>query len=288
MRILLFVPSYNDTEMAHRLALKFLENENIKRVLIVDDSDDPICIQMAREIKDEKINVLQRERTGKWTAWKLALELARTYDGLIEVDSDVQVECPNYIVTSLEKNDLVTAYPNIILPLRGLGRMISMVYKGMHADMKSAGRFSMGGQLVALSKKTILSFLNKGFFEEPVAADDHVVALGAYVLGLKCATIDCGLHIRLPLTLNEWIRFRSRHRGAIAWAERYVASKTGKTVQTIEASRSDFNISYRYFLKNLLKSLKLLAPAVVLLLALGSVLPIEDRTEWSRLKGERF
>jgi hypothetical protein len=287
MRIILFIPSYNDTKMAYEIALQFLKNRDIARVLIVDDSDDAECRSIAGRIKNQKIDVLQRTRAGKWSAWKIALETAREYDGLIEIDSDAEVENTDCFIASLHENDLVTAYPNIVLPPSGLGRMIGLVYRGMHEDMKSMERFSMGGQLIALSKKTVKSLLKHGFFEEPVASDDHVVALGACVLGLKCATIDCGLRIRLPLTLKEWIKFRSRHRGAIKRAEQYVSSKTGERVRTTQISRSDFNRSYGYFVMNLVKSLKLFAPLVALLFVLGSILPLENQTQWSRLKGER-
>jgi len=287
MRIMLFVPSYNDTKMAYEIALQFLRNTEITRVLIIDDSDDAECRIVAGRIRNQKIDVVQRRRAGKWSAWKIALEAAREYDGLVEIDSDAEVEKADCFIASLHENDLVTAYPNIVLPPRGLGRMIGLVYRGMHEDMKRIGRFSMGGQLIALSKRTVNSLLVHGFFQEPVASDDHVVALGAYVLGLKCATIDCGLRIRLPLTLKEWIKFRSRHRGAIKRAEQYVSLKTGETTRTAQVSRSDFDLSYGYFVVNLVKSLKLLAPLVLLLFILGSILPIENQTQWSRLKGER-
>jgi hypothetical protein len=287
MKILVFLPSYNDTLSAYKLALKLLQNNQVTKAVIVDDSDDPQCIEMAGKIDHEKIEVIQRKRSGKWTAWKLALDLARGYDGLIEVDSDVEIENFNRIIAGLKDYDLITAYQDIILPPASIGRMIATAYKRMHEELKSDNKFNMGGQVTGLSKKAYTALINAGLFNEPVAADDHVIALAAYVLHLKCITVDCGLRIRLPSTLKEWITYRSRHRGAIKWAEQYVGKKTGKISETHAASRSDFNSASAYFLKNLVKSLMLLAPAVLLLLAIGSILPIENPTQWSRLKSEK-
>lgn len=287
MTILVFLPSYNDTLSAYKLALRLLQNNHAIKVVIIDDSDDPQCIETAGRIGHEKIEVIQRRRTGKWTAWKLALDLAKGYDGLIEVDSDVEIENFNRIITSLKDYDLITAYQDIILPKAGIWRTIGTVYKRMHDEAKSDRRFNMGGQVTGLSRKAYTALINYGLFNEPVAADDHVIALAAYVLHLNCITVDCGLRIRLPSTLKEWIIYRSRHRGAIKWAEHYVGKKTGRIRETHEASRSDFNSASAYFLKNLAKSLKLLAPAILLLLAMGSILPIENQTKWSRLKSEK-
>jgi hypothetical protein len=287
MTILVFLPSYNDTVSAYKLALKLLQNNQEIKVVIVDDSDDPQCIKMAERIDHERIEVMQRKRSGKWTAWKLALDLARRYDGLIEVDSDVEIENFDRVITSLKDYDLVTAYQDIILPEAGIWRIIGTVYRRMHEEVKSDRRFNMGGQVTGLSRKAYTALIDYGLFNEPVAADDHVIALAAYVLHLKCTTVDCGLRIRLPSTLKEWIIYRSRHRGAIKWAEQYVGKKTGRPRETREASRSDFNSASAYFLKNLAKSLKLLAPAILLLLAIGSILPIENQTKWSRLKSEK-
>jgi hypothetical protein len=287
LKILVFIPSYNDTILARQLSRKFLENKHVSKVLIVDDSDDLRCKEAASKIKHEKIDVISRKRAGKWSAWRLALELAVDYEGLIEVDSDVKVKTPYSLVSTLRGHDVVTAYQEIILPPRGVGRIIGQVYREMHEELKELGKFNMGGQVVALSSKAVSALLDHGFFEEPVIADDHVVALASWVLGLKCTTIDCGLQIRLPATFKEWMSYRSRHRGAIKWAEQYVALKTGKPNETQATSRFDYSISFKYFLKSLAKSLKFLSPIFLMFFALGSVLPIENQTKWSRLRGEK-
>jgi hypothetical protein len=288
MKILLFVPSYNDTIMAHNISVKFLENNYVSKALIVDDSDDPKCVEVAKRIKHKKLEVVRRERSGKWAAWRLALERARSYDGLLEVDSDVEVKTPGVLISSLKNYDVVTANQGIVLPPKGLGRIIGTVYQRMHQELKDVGKFNMGGQVVALSKRVVLTLLDYTFFNEPVIADDHVVCLAAYVLGFRCTTVDCGLHIRLPSTLKEWIKYRSRHRGAIKWAEKYVALKTGKPSETAVISQVDFKISRNYFLKNLFKSSIFFAPLILMVFAVGSVLQIENQIKWSRLKGEKF
>jgi hypothetical protein len=287
VRILVFLPSYNDTETALQLSRRFLANHNVKRVLLVDDSDDPECMRTARKIRDEGIEVVSRVRSGKWSAWKLALSLAREYDALIEVDSDVEIRNPDLIVSSLRDYDAVTAYQEIILPETGLGRVVGETYQKMHQDFKVMGKFNMGGQVIALSYKAVSALLDHGFFDEPVHADDHVIGLACWVLGLRCRTIDCGLRIGLPSTIMDWISYRSRHRGAISWAQKYVASKTGKVRETADASRADYAFTLGYFIKNVFTSLKIGGLALLILFAAASLLPLEDRTKWSRLRSEK-
>jgi glycosyltransferase involved in cell wall biosynthesis len=287
LRILVFVPSYNDTETAVHIAHQFLANENVNEVLLVDDSDDPECVEFARQIKNEKIEVISRVRAGKWSAWKLALTRAKEYDGLIEVDSDIEIRDPGLVVSSLEDHDAVTAYQEIILPDKGLGRAVGEAYQKMHQDLKAMRKFNMGGQVIALSNKAVLTLLRHKFFEEPVQADDHVIGLACQVLGLKCTTVDCGLQIGLPSTVNDWVSYRSRHRGAINWAKKYVASKTGKVKETADASRADYAFALRYFIKDVLMSLKVGGLSLLILFAIASILPLENQTEWSRLKSEK-
>lgn len=288
MRVLVFIPSYNDTETALQIAEQFLVNESVSGVLIVDDSDDSKCVEIARQIRNEKIEVIFRVRSGKWSAWKLALTRAREYDGLIEVDSDVEIRDPDVVVSSLRDHDAVTAYQEIVLPNKGLGRAVGEAYQRMHQDLKAMGKFNMGGQVIALSNKAVSTLLHYRFFEEPVLADDHVIGLACRVLELKCTTIDCGLRIGLPSTISDWISYRSRHRGAINWAEKYVASKTGKAKETADASRADYVFSLRYFIKDMFKTLKVGGFLLLILFAVASLLPLENQTRWSRLESEKI
>jgi len=287
LRILVFVPSYNDTETALQLSEKFLANHSVSRVLLVDDSDNPECIEVARKNRDERIEVVSRVRSGKWSAWKLALSRGREYDALIEVDSDVEIRNPDLVVSSLRDYDAVTAYQEIILPEAGLGRVVGEAYQKMHQDLKLMGKFNMGGQVIALSHKAVSTLLDHRFFDEPVRADDHVIGLACWVLGLKCLTIDCGLRIGLPSTIRDWISYRSRHRGAISWAQKYVASKTGRVRETADASRADYAFTLGYFIKNIFTSFKIGGLALLILFGVASFLPLENRTEWSRLRSEK-
>ena len=287
MRILVFVPSYNDTETALQLSEKFLASHSVSRVLLVDDSDDPECMQTARRIRDERIEVVSRVRSGKWSAWKLALSRGREYDALIEVDSDVEIRNPDLVVSSLRDYDEVTAYQEIILPEAGLGRVVGEAYEKMHQDLKLLGKFNMGGQVIALSHKAVSTLLDHGFFDEPVRADDHVIVLACWVMGLKCATIDCGLRIGLPSTIRDWVSYRSRHRGAIGWAQKYVASKTGRVRETAEASRADYAFTLGYITKTIFTSFKFGGLSLLILFGVASFLPLENRTEWSRLRSEK-
>jgi hypothetical protein len=134
----------------------------------------------------------------------------------------------------------------------------------------------------------VSTLLHYRFFEEPVLADDHVIGLACRVLELKCTTIDCGLRIGLPSTISDWISYRSRHRGAINWAEKYVASKTGKAKETADASRADYVFSLRYFIKDMFKTLKVGGFLLLILFAVASFLPLENQTRWSRLESEKI
>jgi cellulose synthase/poly-beta-1,6-N-acetylglucosamine synthase-like glycosyltransferase len=287
LKLLVFIPSYNDTETALQLSGKFLANHNVSKVLIVDDSDDQHCQEIVRKIKHERIEVVSRVRSGKWSAWRLALHRAKEYEGLIEVDSDIEIRNPERVVSSLINHDVVTVYQEIILPQQAFGRAIGEAYQKMHEDLKQLGKFNMGGQVIALSNRAVSALLDHGLFEEPVVADDHVVALASWVLGLNCATIDCGLQIRLPATFKEWISYRSRHRGAIKWAQNYVALKTGKPEEAKQASRSDYNVTLRYFVRSLVTSLRFRGLALFILLSIASFLPIENQTKWSRISSEK-
>lgn len=288
MKIMVFIPSYNDTILAHKLSSIFLKKKYVDKILIVDESDDPECIAVAKMIRHKKINVVSRERSGKWAAWRLAFEMAKNYDGLLEVDSDILIKNPDILISSLKNYDVVTAYQEIFLPRRGLGRIISTIYQNMHQKLKNTGKFNMGGQVIAFSNRAVLTFLKYNLFKEPVVADDHVICLAAYVLGLKCTTVECGLRIGLPSTVKEWIKYRSRHKGSIESAERYVALKTGKSRETAVISQFDFNFTMKYFLKSLIKSTHIFAPLFLMFFAITSILPIEDPIKWSKLKSEKI
>jgi len=290
MRILLFVPSYNDTASAHRLSKKILENEHVERALIVDDSDDPESVEFSRSIEDREIDVVRRARSGKWSAWRLALARSLDYDGLVEVDSDVDVGDPDTLISSLDGYDVVTAYQDFAIPPRRafFSRRIAEIYRSMHRGLRGASKFNMGGQVIALSRRAASMLTERGFFEEPVLADDHVICLASRLLGLRCTTVDCGLRIRLPSRLSEWMRYRSRHRGTIRWAEEYVASKIGGRRRIVKISKRDYNTTRSFFLRSLLRPFHPLNPLILAFFGVCSLLPLEDRFEWSMLRSTKI
>lgn len=286
MRILLFVPSYNDPVSAYRLSKRILENEHVERALIIDDSDDPESVEFSRTIEDDEIEVVRRVRSGKWSAWRLALARSLEYDGLVEMDSDVELSDPGLLISGLEEYDVITVYQNFVLPSRRafFSRRIAEIYSATHRGLKGASKFNMGGRVITLSNRAASMLVKHGFFEEPVLADDHVIGLAACLMGLRCTTVDCGLRIRLPSRFTEWIRYRSRHRGTIRWAEEYVASKIAQRRMVTKISRRDYDATLSRFLRSLLLPFHPLNLAVLLFLGVCTLLPLEDQYEWSMLK----
>jgi len=289
MRALAFIPSYNDVVSGHAIARQLEELPEVARVLIIDESDDPRCLRYLRGVRGGKLDVVHRERGGKWRAWRTALKAALPYDALLQVDSDVVIREPATLLHALDGADVASAYQEIVAP-RGrapFARRIAEIYGRMHRDLQARGKFNMGGQAIALSRRTVASLLGAGLFEEPVHADDHVVCLAAAAMGLRCRSVDCGLGISLPGGLGEWMRYRSRHRGAIGWAEGYVASKTGLGEAVAEVSRADYVHTLNAFIRAVLGSPGPLDPLILLFLGFSSFLPLEDRTQWRRLKGSK-
>jgi len=68
VRLLLFVPSYNDAASAHALAMRFLGEGGVARVMIVDDSDEPASAAYADAMREPRVDVVRRRRAGKWSA----------------------------------------------------------------------------------------------------------------------------------------------------------------------------------------------------------------------------
>jgi hypothetical protein len=73
VRLLLFIPSYNDAASAHALAKRFLGEGGVERAMIVDDSDEPSSAAYAESIRNSGVEAVRRRRAGKWSAWRLAL-----------------------------------------------------------------------------------------------------------------------------------------------------------------------------------------------------------------------
>ena len=286
MRLLLFIPSYNDAASAHALAIRFLGEGGVERAMIVDDSDEPASAAYAEAMSGPGVEAIRRRRVGKWSAWRLALEASRGFDGLVEVDSDVAVRRPGLIPDALAGWDVVTAHQDVVVPddADALSRRLGEVYRDAHMRLRAAGKFNMGGRLIALSSRAVDALLGMGFFLEPVPGDDHVICLAAAALGLRHRSVDCGMEMRAPARLGEWIRYRSRHRGVIGWSEEYVASKTGLREETLTASRRDYRETVAAFLSSILNPPRPESLPLLALLGLCSLLPLEDRAKWSMLE----
>jgi hypothetical protein len=286
VRLLLFIPSYNDAASAHALAKRFLGEGGVERAMIVDDSDEPSSAAYAESIRNSGVETVRRRRGGKWSAWRLALEASRGFDGLVEVDSDVAVRSPALVPAALAGWDAVTAYQDVVVPWEAdpLSRRLGEVYRDAHMRLRAAGKFNMGGRLMALSARLVEALLDMGFFLEPVPGDDHVICLAAAALGLRRRSVDCGMEMRAPARLGEWIRYRSRHRGVIGWSEGYVASKTGLGEETLRASRTDYGETVAAFLSSLLNPPRPDCVPLLALLGLCSLLPLEDRARWTMLE----
>jgi len=285
MKLLLFLPTYNEARSAHNLAKQLRRDPRIAHTLIVDDSDDPTNSAYTTEINDINTTIIRRTRAGKWSAWRIALEKARGYDGLIQSDSDLIIKNPHLLISKLRTHDLVTAYQDVKIPTTAdpISQRIGEVYRDAHLRLRAMRKFNMGGRFMALSRRVTGTLLDKGFFLEPVPADDHVIGLASAALGLRCRSIDCGVELTSPATLREWVRYRSRQRGVIEWSERYVASKIGEAERIREISRADIKLTTASFLASILRRTDPLNLLVLTILGISSLLPHEDRAEWTTL-----
>ena len=235
---------------------------------------------------DPKISLIQRKRSGKWSAWRIAIEKAINYDGIIQMDADIEIDSLTPIIEGLQSFDVITAYQEILKSEANspLSRQLVLIYRRAHINLHENGKYNMGGRLIALSKKTVQFIVDNDFFMEPVPADDHVIALAGHVVGLKVTSVNCGMKMKLPDTLGEWIRYRSRHRGAITWAENYVASKINHLDKVREISKRDYEETLIGFLKALIHPFHPLNPLALVFLVLTNLLPLEHRVKWTRLK----
>ena len=287
MKLLGFIPCYNDTKAARKIINQVKGYRELDEILLIDDSDDLECKEIAQNLAtDPIIKLIQRKRSGKWSAWRIALEKAVDYDGMIQMDSDIEIDSLTPIIDGLQNFDVITAYQEIVKSDADslLSRQLAFIYRRAHLNLRENGKFNMGGRLIALSKHTIRLLLDNDFFKEPVPADDHVIALAGYVLGLKVTSIDCGMKMKLPDTLGEWIRYRSRHRGAITWAENYVASKINYIEKVREISKRDYQKTLIGFLKAVMHPFHPLNSIALVFLVFTNLLPLEHRVKWTKLK----
>lgn len=287
MKLLGFIPCYNDTVAARKIISQVKGYRELEEILIIDDSDEQQSKETAQWLaNDPKISLIQRKRSGKWSAWRIALEKAVEYDGMIQMDADIEVDSLMPIIDGLQNHDVITAYQKILKSDANslLSRQLALIYRRAHINLRENGKFNMGGRLIALSKQTIKILLDNNFFKEPVPADDHVIALTGHVLKLKVTSIDCGMKMKLPDTLGEWIRYRSRHRGAITWAENYVASKINHIEKVRDISKRDYEETLIGFLKAVIHPFHPLNPLAFVFLVFTNLLPLEHRVKWTRLK----
>jgi glycosyltransferase involved in cell wall biosynthesis len=285
VRHLLFIPTYNEAQNAHRLAKQIARDPRITHTLIVDDSDDPQSAEYAASIDDPETTVIRRPRSGKWSAWRIALQETHSYDGVIQSDSDIRITHPQTLVTGLETHDLATAYQDVAIPHSAdpVSRRIGETYSDAHRRLRALGKFNMGGRFMALSSRLADTLLHAGLFNEPVHADDHVIALAAVTLGFRCTSIDCGAEFTTPATIRDWMRYRSRHSGAIGWSERYVAEKIGHPERVREASQADIRLTTTSFLASMTHRIDPLSILALTILAASPLLAREDPSQWRTL-----
>jgi glycosyltransferase involved in cell wall biosynthesis len=285
VRHLLFIPTYNEAENAHRLAQQIAENADIAHTIIVDDSDDPANMRHSATIDEPNTTVIRRKRAGKWSAWRIALKEAHGYDALIQSDSDITITHPEALITALKTCDIVTAYQNVKIPTAAdpLSRRIGETYRDAHRRLRATRKFNMGGRFMALSRRLSDTLLDAGFFTQPVPADDHVIALTAASLGLRCASVDCGAEFTAPATLDEWVRYRSRHRDAIKWSEKYVTSRIGHAGRVHKVSSADIKLTTSTFLATATRTPDPVRIIALAILGASTILPRDDNAEWKPL-----
>ncbi len=281
---LVFIPSYNDCKQAYKLAKQTTRHPEVDTVLIIDDSDTPECINYYKSHTCPKLRIIQGKRRGKWAAWRTALQIAQEHDDLIQIDADVELVSITPIIEALKTHDLVTPHVRFKPPLGSswVARKMTEVYQRSHQQSYDIGKANLGGQVIGLSRHAVNQLNHYSFFHEHVIADDYVVALAVKSMGGAVATVDSGVSIRLPGNTWEWIRYKTRHSGAVAWAKNYVKQKLGDSTAVEEASSEDYRQTVRIFLENCIKTSPLML-LVFLLLTLVSLLPLEDKSQWKPL-----
>ena len=287
MSRLVFIPSYNDCKHAFKLFEQFASYPEVDKILIIDDSDTPECINYYKDKGNEKLEVMHGTRNGKWAAWAKALEIGKNYDSLIQIDSDIEIESLYPILSALESSDIVTAYVNYSDDeCSWVAKRMIDVYRRSHRQAYRNGKLNMGGALIALNKITINSLIEHGIFNESVRADDHIVALAAKSLGFSFKTVEAGVTVKLPRNTWEWILFKSRHVGTVSWARQYVKAKLNNNEAVVENSKNDYRQTFELFVRNLLESSPLTI-FVYLFISLVALLPLTNKTQWKRLESTK-
>jgi len=106
-------------------------------------------------------------------------------------------------------------------------------------------------------------------------------------MGYRFKTVDCGVTVRLPDNTWEWILFKSRHVGAVSWAREYVKTKLPDKETVEHISKTDYQYTANIFLKTLLGT-NPLTILVFTAITLASLLPLEDKHKWRRLKSTKL
>jgi len=285
---LVFIPSYNDCKQAFRLYKQATTYPDVEQVLIIDDSDDPMCVNYYRTQELGTLKLIHGKRVGKWAAWTQALEIATGYDSLIQIDADIEIRDFTPIIDALENYDVVTAHVKFKDNNKQswVAKKMIEIYRRSHEESRKLGRVNLGGQVIGLSKKAVKALLEYGFFEEPVIADDHVIALAIKSMGFKSTTVDCSVYIKLPGNTKDWILYKSRHGGAVRWAKGYVKSKINDNDSVEKTSRSDYWMTAKIFLKSCLK-VSPIALILFFLITLVSLLPLDNKSKWKPLKSTK-
>lgn len=294
----MLIPSYNDLQLVVK-RVKEIERrigDVVGEYMVVDESDEESSLKYLPLLKKiDKVRILHRERRlGKWFAWSVALDfmLNSDFDALIELNADTFIEYPRRIVRSLEEGfDVVTCYSHYLAEGSPFASYVAKFYASIHSMWKRFHLFAMGGECLALSRRAVEKFKEHNLFSDPFPLDDYVISLAGLILGLKCTSIDCGLILKLPQTLNEWMMYRLRHREkTLEMAHLYLKRKLGSNY----FRKADWLIDrywqmYKFIVaRHLISSFFGTAPLVILQYLLAKIpFQVESPITWRRLQSEK-
>lgn len=107
-KTLVIIPTFNEADNILKIIPEVLKNttaENDFNILVVDDNSPDGTAELVESMKDEKVNVLKRERKlGLGTAYVAGFHYAikNNYDYVFEMDADFSHD-PKYLKSFIEK-----------------------------------------------------------------------------------------------------------------------------------------------------------------------------------------
>jgi len=299
MKVLVLIPSYNDLPLVVERIEEIEDRigDFVGEYLVVDESDEESSLRYLQRLKGmDRVRVIHRERRlGKWSIWPTAFNymLSSGFDALIEVDADVFIEHPQKIIQTISNGfDVVTCYSHYLTDKSPLSFMVTRLYSLMHDMSRQYRLYAMGGECIALSRRAVEEFKKHNLFYDPFPLDDYVISLAGAVLGLKCTSVDCGLTLKLPSTIRDWMTYRLRHTWrALELAHSYLRRRLGRNyLEKLNRLINKHEQARRFIIaKCLIKSSFTIAPIVVLQYLLSKVpLEIVSPIVWPRLRSEKM